>query len=161
MRYLTDRQEIAAAINFGKYPVIRIDMDHKYMEGSDYCTGDKVRVSWDRPDYPNMTTRGEVYWSPERSKFCISGFGACLSSDFGRHDVLEMYEWANSALVHKGQVVILIVDSSESKRCYVRAMKVSERIDIHCQTVATLEDMPEDYQIEGYEEIKRGVRRRG
>ena len=159
MRFLTDRHEIAAAINFDKYPVIKINRENRPFEGSAYSTGDNVRVAWDRADYPGLTTRGRIYYDPDDEKYHISGDCTCLHNDFGRSDVIEMYEWANSALVHKGQVVIVIADYPSRGACYVMPMRVSDHIDIHCSRVATLEPVENDYQIDGYAEIKRRLRK--
>ena len=62
MRYLKHREQIATAINFGKYPVLRLDLSNRpaqsYAPDSDFCVGDRVRVAWDKPGYEGMTTRG-------------------------------------------------------------------------------------------------------
>ena len=58
-----------------------------------------------------------------------------------RHDILEMVEWANTTLLRCGQEVIVVEDFTKQKIMKVRVMKVSDRKDIHCSTVTTLEDI--------------------
>ena len=147
MKYLTDRTEIAEAINFGKYPVLTLNRENRpnadICPDSDYATGCRVRVAWDRkePRYAGMTTHGEIYI--DKGKIKISGEGACLSSSFGYTDVMEMAAEANTPIVHAGQTVVVVEDFPSRKSCTVRMMKVSDRIDIHCMTVASLHDIEE------------------
>ena len=150
MKYLTDRTEIAKAINFGKYPVLTLNREnqpykdlYEDTEYSDYAVGCRVRVAWDSKDprYKGMTTHGKIYI--EKGKIRISGEGACLSSIFGYTDVMEMAAEANTPIVHAGQTVVVVEEFPSKKCCTVRLMKVSDRIDIHCTTVATLNDIEE------------------
>lgn len=150
MKYLTDRTEIAKAINFGKYPVLTLNREnqpykdlYEDTEYSDYAVGCRVRVAWDRKDprYEGMTTHGNIYI--EKGKIGISGEGACLSSSFGYTDVMKMAAEANTPIVHAGQTVVVVEEIPSKKFCTVRLMKVSDRIDIHCTTVATLNDIEE------------------
>ena len=135
MKYLKDRTEIAKAMNFGKYPVIKIDIRNK--PAKDYAVGDKVRVAWDKAGYEGMTAKGNVYL--ENGVFGISQGAAVLKNSFGRQDILENASWANTAIIHAGQKVVLVIDDSERSECSVAIMTVSDRVDIHCSTVAYLE----------------------
>lgn len=147
MKYLTNRTEIAEAINFGKYPVLTLNRENRpfadVKPDSDYATGCRVRVAWDRkePRYAGMATHGNIYI--ENGKIRISGEGACLTNRFGYLDVMEMVSEANAPVVHAGQTVVVVEDYPSKQSCTVRMMKVSDRIDIHCMTVATLEDIEE------------------
>lgn len=142
--YLTDRQDIGKAINFGKYPVLFINRENRpYPEfGGDYSVGCKVRVAYSIwPD--GITTRGNLFFSDEdgKSKLAISSRGSMLKAGFGRSDVMEMVEWAQAPVVRKGQTVVVVEDWPSEKRCTVRLMKVPNQIDVHCQTVAVLQDI--------------------
>lgn len=143
MKLLKDRTEIAKAMNFGKYPVITIDLSNKpaksWAPDSDYAVGDRVRVAWDEEGYEGMTTKGNVYF--EKGKFAIDQNAAVLKKDFGRIDILENASWASTTIVHAGQEVLLVIDNSEQDECKVAIMKVSDRIDINCETVAYLEEL--------------------
>lgn len=145
MRFLTDRTEIAEAMNFGKYPVLVLNRENRPMADvvpeSDYAVGCRVKVAWDNKDprYEGMTTHGELYI--ENGKLHISGEGACLKAGFGYSDVIKMAAEANVPIIHKGQTVVVVEDYPSKKHCTVRLMKVSDRIDIHCSRVASLEDI--------------------
>lgn len=144
-KYLTDRQEIAKAINFGKYPVLTLNRQNDPLNDccpdSDYSVGCRVRVAWDRKDkrYEGMATSGNIYI--EDGKIAISNDACCLSSRFGYSDVIKMATEANTPIVHAGQTVVVVEDWPNNKVCTVRMMKISDRIDIHCMTVAHLEDI--------------------
>lgn len=148
MKYLTDRTEIAEAMNFGKHPVLYIDLENRpaksYAPDSDFCVGCDVKVAWDavNPRYAGMYSRGHIYM--ENGEFGISGNPGCLSASFGREDVLDHYHWANTPLVHKGQTVILVIDQPSLHQCRVAVMKVADRINIHCMTVARLIELNDE-----------------
>lgn len=154
MMFLTDRQEIAAAMNFGEYPVLTINLENRPYGGNEYARGCRVRVAWDSKErrYAGMTTHGVLYI--ENGRLAISGEGACLSASFGYSDVMEMAAEANTPVVHKGQVVVVVMEIPSTKTCMVRMMRISSRIDIHCQTVCSLEDL----NAEEAEEIRRNFR---
>lgn len=147
MKYLTDRHEIAMAMNFGKYPVLYIDVETPKDGYSDFYKGQDVRVAWDDPRerYKDMTCEGNLYYS--EGKFAISNNAGGLTAGFGREDVIEMHHWANTPLVHKGQTVIVIKDRPKQRVCHVEVMKISDRINIHCSTVAHLVEVEEDETI--------------
>lgn len=149
MKYLTERREIAMAINFGKYPVLRLNLSNRparnYAPDSDFCVGDPVRVAWDKPGHEGMTTRGKVYFSDGR--YAIDQGCAVLKNTFTRNDIIEDYEWSHAPLVHAGQVVVLIIDNPDRKKCEVALMKVSEQINIHCSTVARLLELDEEVKL--------------
>lgn len=155
MMYLTNRNEIAAAMNFGEYPVLTINLENRPYEGSDYARGCRVRVAWDSSErrYAGMTTHGNLYI--ENGRFEISSEGACLSASFGYRDVMEMAAEANVPVVHRGQVVVVIMEIPSRQTCMVHMMRVSERINIHCSTVCHLEEINE----EGAAEIRQNLRR--
>lgn len=144
MKYLTERTEIAKAMNFGKHPVLYIDMDAKKYEGSDYCQGCRVRVHWDDPNprYKDMYSTGNLYYCD--GKFAISNDATCLSADFGRSDVIGMYQQANTPMIHKGDIVVMVMDFSKQRMCKVALMKMPDWINKFCQTLAVLKEMEED-----------------
>lgn len=145
MKYLTEREQIATAMNFGKYPVLYIDLDDRKFDGSDYAKGFPVKVAWDRPAYPGMTTRGELYI--ENGRYGIGNDAACLHKDFGRSDIIEDARWAMVQTIHTGQAVILIEDHTKTKECGVRVMKVADKLDVHCSTCTYLVDVEEDFEV--------------
>lgn len=148
MKYLTDRQEIAEAINFGKYPVLTLDRENRPYKNerpdSDFAIGCRVRVAWDHKDprYAGMTTHGALYI--EGGKLKISSEGACLSASFGYYDVMRMAAEANVPIVHKGQKVVVIEEWPSLKKCTVRIMQVADYVDTQCMVATTLKDIEEE-----------------
>ena len=142
--YITDRKEIGKAINFGKYPVLFINRENRpYPEYvGDYSIGCKVRVAYDHGP-SGITTRGNLFFSNEngRDELAISSKGSMLKAGFGRSDVLNAVEWAQSPVVQKGQTVVVVEDWPSENKCSVRLMKLPDRVDVHCQTVAVLQDI--------------------
>lgn len=142
--YVTDRKEIGKAINFGKYPVLFINRENRpYPEyGGDYSIGCKVRVAYDN-GMEGVTTRGNIFFSNEngRDSLAISSRGSMLKAGFGRSDVLNAVEWAQSPVVQKGQTVVVVEDWPSEGRCTVRLMRVPDQIDVNCITVAVLQDL--------------------
>lgn len=145
MKYLTDRQEIAEAINFGKYPVLTLDRENRPYKNerpdSDFAIGCRVRVAWDHKDprYAGMTTHGALYI--EGGKLKISSEGACLSASFGYCDVMKMAAEANVPVIHKGQKVVVVEEWPSLKKCTVRIMQVSDYVDTQCMVATTLKDI--------------------
>ena len=158
-RYLTDRHEIAYAMNTFKFPVLSLNRENRPYENSDFCTGCRCRVAWDdkNPRYADMATHGQVYM--ENGKYGISGEGACLSASFGYTDVMESLREANAPVVHKNQLVVLVEDFPSKEMCYVSVMKVSKWIDIHCSTVAHLEVLTTEEAAEWAENYKTWQRK--
>lgn len=148
MKYLTDRQEIAKAVNFGKYPVLTLNRENRPYKNerpeSDYAIGCRVRVAWDHKDprCAGMTTHGALYI--EGGKLKISGEGACLSASFGYYDVMRMAAEANTPIVHKGQKVVVIEEWPSVKKCTVRIMQVANYVDTQCMVATSLNDIGEE-----------------
>lgn len=147
MKFLTERTEIAKAMNFGKYPVLYIDRDNRPYNSvempSDYCRGSKCRLEWEHKDprYADMTARCQLYY--DKGRYFLSQEAACLTADFGRRDVLEMVEWARVPVLRCGQTVIVVEDFTMQKIVRVRMMKISDRKNLNCSTVTSLEDIEE------------------
>ena len=160
MMYLTERREIGAAMNFGKFPVLTINLENRPFEDSRYAKGCRVRVAWDHREsrYEGMTTHGELFLD-ENGQLKISGEGAMLSASFGYSDVMRQAAEANVPVVHKGQTVVVVMEIPSTKTCVVRVMKVSPRIDIHCQVVCHLEDVTAEEEAEIRRMLKRIVNR--
>ena len=147
MKYLKERREIAEAMNFGKYPVLYVDLDKPRYPSKDFYVGSKCRVAWDLPDgrYAGMSARCTVYHY--EGKYELSQGGCCLHDSFGRHDIIEDMEWANTPLLHCGQIVLMVEDQSIQGKCRVRVLRADDKKDIHCSTVVRLVDVDEEVKL--------------
>lgn len=138
MKFLTDRKEIAKALNFGEYPILDIDID-KAKDG--YAVGCDVKVAYNTRNYGELETQGNII--VENGKEYITNNAVCIKSSFGVRDVQEMIRWAKAPVVRAGQEVAVVRHSTEYGVFTVEIMKISNRIDAHCQIVAELEHIEE------------------
>lgn len=116
MKYLTERTELARAINFGRYPVLYIDL----ADADDYgLKGCRVRIDAGtfRSGDPHIIDATLRVYSDEK-KLTTSSKGACLSADFSYYDYKEMVDNANAPLIHPDEDVVVAVYDSRAKRCF-------------------------------------------
>lgn len=140
---LFERTEMAKALNFGKYPVLSVDLDNKPYPSESYVIGCNCRVAWDSSNsqYEGMTSK---CWLEIRDgQYILSRGGTCLKIDYCMDDFLAEVKNANTPLVHKGQVIAIAHYSRELNLKFVRLMKMSDRIDVQCADVAALEPIEE------------------
>lgn len=168
MTIIEGRQEIAKALNFNTYPVLDIDLDTmETIEKNDgtterYCKGCDVRVEYNTKRYGAMHTHGHIYFDAMGDENAldhmeISASGTCLHDSFGYHDVMEDLRWAKAPIVRAGQEVIVVVHSSKSNLYLVCKYTVSDRIDPHCITCATLSNPPQEGRTPPLHHIERSV----
>jgi len=150
MKCLTDRHEIAKAMNYGKYVVLTIDHEtpvegyEKYM--STFVKGSRVKVRrGGTGENADLTSHGCLYF--EDGRLGIEGECFGIHSGFGYSDVMEMYREANTPTVSGGDIVIVVEQWGKHRNCIVRVMRVSKHVDIFCSTVAYLEDLDESETI--------------
>lgn len=126
MIYLTDREEIAQAMNFGKYPVIRIDVETPVRDG--VLQGDMVKVAAPNARYPDNYIRGRVMKYDDDERYAIMPENVSLKSDFGYFDVIERLGWAQAPMLHAGETVVVVEDAPKRQMCMVRMMRVSDSV---------------------------------
>ena len=138
MKRLTERTEIAKAINFGKYPVIRIDLADTDEYG---IKGTKVRI--DNGKFKS----GEAYfinaeiraYSDERVLTTSQGC-SMLVDKLSYADYIEMTEYANAPIIKANQEIVIFLYNSETREVFAPTIiKTGERIDAHCSTPLKLE----------------------
>lgn len=152
MKFLRTRHEIADAINIKKYPVLTIDLRQPMNGYPDCYSGSKVNVAGGHSkDYEDLLTRCTVQMFGDEpgnechdepwmyQKIILSGGCVCLHSSFTMKDILEDIEWSNARTVKAGDTVVVFFQMENA--CYLRMMKVSDRINPHCSTVAVLVDI--------------------
>ena len=132
MKRLTERTEIAQAINFGKYPVIKIDL----ADCDDYgVKGTKVRIDAGKDYYIRATIRA---FNDEKTLTFVS-YGAFLSDRMSYEDMMEMVEYANAPIIKPGQEIVICLYNSEYKTVaapYI--VKTRDRVNPYCQTPMSL-----------------------
>lgn len=148
MTFLTERREIAKAINIDQIPVLTMDIEHE-MLGYEHCyQGSKAVVddgklgirctlemfgdqeNEEYHNFPHMYRR--IVLMPET---------ICLDNSFGKHDAEEMIEWRQAMRIKEGQKVIVYF--SKGDEAMLRLMKVGKCKEFVYPT-AVLEDVGVD-----------------
>lgn len=133
MKRLTERTEIARAINFKQYPIITIDLadrDEYGIKGCKVCI-DNGTFRTGEPYYVDATCR--VY--SDEKKLVFQSYGSCLHDSFGYSDIEKMLEYANAPVIQKDQDVLIVIIDSANRQAYQPIIAhTSNRIDPHCMT---------------------------
>lgn len=137
MKALTDRTQIAKALNYGKYPVLEFDFgieENIYRCGEDIIgfKGSKVRIPW---TYQNEThyEKSQMNWFNDEQVLSIGNGGCCLTASFGYKDIEEMLEYTNAPILDKAQKFVLVLRNSKTRLAVVLMMETEDYKDIHCQ----------------------------
>lgn len=139
MKLLHDRKELAKAMNFGKYPVLTIDM----ADADDYgLKGCKVRIDAGtfndgEPYFIRATIR--AYCDDRR--LTTSSPCTCLSASFTYDDYTEMVEFATAPIIKPDQDVVVAVYDSRTRYPYAAFIAhTGKHVSRHCSTPLTFED---------------------
>jgi len=135
MKRLTERTEIAKAINFNKYPVIKIDLSERDEYG---IKGTKVRFDIGE-DY---FLKGEIRAYNDTKYLVTTSRPAILKKEISYSDYLEDVEYANTPIIKANQEIVIFLYDSEKREIPAPAIiKTGERIDEFCMTPLTLEKL--------------------
>ena len=155
---LNEREEIGLAMNFGKYPVLWMEVG-KPRAGWDPFTlyeGCKALITCRTSRHGDLiyTGRLSMYGDEQKeevltSPWCWDGIhlssdGSFLDASFGYSDVMEDLENAQSPMLETDQEVIVVMKDSENEKCWVRKMKTTSHKDPHCQTMLKIVNIKED-----------------
>lgn len=148
MKYITDRKEIAKFMNSGNYPVVQLEIG-KCVDGyENLFHGSSVNVACTTKTHGVLNAHCELTFERTEenvfpNKIELTSGGCCLKSSFGYNDIMDMMKWANVPTLEAGQEVVVILNNSEYNACLVTLYKMSDRVDLHCMVVATLEEINE------------------
>lgn len=138
MKRLTERTEIASAINFRKYPVIKIDIAKRNEYGIE---GTKVLID-------NGTFRsGEPYYIKatltayrDEKTLTFHAGATCLHASFTYSDMEEMLEYSNAPIVKADQDILICLINSETREAYAPViLHTGKEVSAFCTTPLTLE----------------------
>ena len=131
MKYIKDRQELAMTMNFGKYPVLKIDL----ADADDYgLKGCKVRI--DAGTFSDglpyiITATLRVYC--DECKLTTSADPCGLHADFTYHDYEKMVTNAQAPLIKPDQEVVVAVYDSKRKRAFAAILvRTNSFVSKHC-----------------------------
>jgi len=138
MKKLTDRTEIAKALNFGKYPVLTIDLakcDEYGLKGS------PCRIDFGQfRDGSKWYERAEIRVYKDERKLTFSGFCDCLSSSYSYHDFEEDMKFAIAPIVKPDSEIAVSVFDSNRREAYGVFIVETGNINKHCSTPLTCKD---------------------
>ena len=154
---LDDRKEIGLAMNFGKYPVLwmEIGKSPKGYESQMY-EGCKATIISKTRSCGDLRYTGELAMFADEQDVSVlpcpwlwdhiklKNYGTCIKSVFGYSDVIEDLENANTPILETNQEVVVVFKDSVERKCVVRKMVTSGRIDPHCYTMMSIENVKED-----------------
>lgn len=133
MKLLTDRTEIASAINFKQYPVVTIDVskrDEYGIVGCPVCV-DAGFFRTGEPYYVKATCR--VY--ADSQKLEIVRGGSCITADFGYQNIEKMLKYANTPIIRPDADVLVVIIDSERRCAYPPTIvRTEKRVDPNCST---------------------------
>lgn len=140
MKLIKDRQELAQAMNFGKYPVLNIDL----ADSDDYgLKGCKVRIDAgtfkDGTPYI-ITATLRVY--RDECKLTTSADPCGLHADFNYFDYANMVKNAQAPLIKPDQDVVVAVYDSKAKQAFAAILvHTDSKVSKHCCTPIRFEDV--------------------
>ena len=140
MKTLQERTQIAKAMNFGKYPVLTMDLAKMDDNGGLYKSlmGCKVRIDIGK-DYYDIAT---ICVFEDKHKLTTMSENVCLKAGFGYNDIVEMAENANAPIIKADQDVLLVITNSETKTAYAPVIiHTGKEINRFCSTPIHFEDV--------------------
>lgn len=133
MKFITDRKELAKAMNFGLYPVLKIDL----ADTDDYgLKGCRVRIDGGTftSGSPHIIDARIRAYSDEK-ELTTSCSGSWLSDSFSYHDYFEMAENAYAPIIRPDQDVVVAIYDSKANRCYAALLvHTGPRVNPGCTT---------------------------
>lgn len=141
MKTLTDRQEIAKAMNFGEYPILYLDLakdelKEDYLKGC--YQGQRVKIARNRNGETFYSHGTLSYWKDE-NKLSISSEAIMLTASFGFSDIQKMVENANATEIKGDQEVIVVIMNSKTQKTSYPFLTKTSRYVPNCQTAMTIE----------------------
>lgn len=137
MEFITERTAIAKALNFGKYPVLTIDLKDRDEYG---LVGCKVRVDFGNfSDGEKFYEHAELRVYKDEKVLTFSSYGCCLDANFGYSDIAEMLEYANAPIIKPDQEIIIVITDSVNRTAYPLIKAKTGKINKFCSTPISIE----------------------
>ena len=139
MKILKDRQEIAMACNFRKYPVLSIDLAEKDSYGLKGC---KVRVDAGTFDTGEPHTIGaELRVYRDEKKLTLSSEQIGLSATFTYSDYVHILERAQAPLIGPDMDVVVMIYDSRTKNAFSPVIvHTAKMVNKFCSCPLSFED---------------------
>lgn len=119
MREIKERQEIAEVLNFGKYPVLKFDMDKEAWMDVLY-EGDKVRVDFGNfRDGSRYLEKGYLSYNKEDETITVQAEPCMLVKDLYYEDYMKAVEYGSSLILDDNQEVVIVMYSEKKRECKI------------------------------------------
>jgi hypothetical protein len=135
MKILTDRKDIAKALNFGKYPVLTYNLDTN--------KGSTAVATKESTNYGTMRYKCTLY----RDKitegdgiFYLMTHASIISSHVSIHAYIRDAEYANAPVIKSDTEVAILLYSEKTDIAYVQIVK-SGRVDPSYSSATTFTDV--------------------
>lgn len=132
---LTERKEMAKALNFGKYPVLTYNLDTE--EGSKAVALKETRnhgvLRYKCTLYRGKQTR-------EDGIFYLLTHATVMSAHIGVHDYLKDAEYANAPVIETNAEVAILVYSTDMDIAYVEIVQAG-KVDPDYSTATTFSEV--------------------
>lgn len=139
MKLLKDRHELAMAMNFGKYPVLKIDL----ADSDDYgLKGCRIRIDMGTfKDGSPYIIGATLRAYRDECKLTTSSDCCVLKNDFTYYDYMDTVERAQAPLIKPDQDVVVAIYNSKTKLAYAPIIVHTARnVSRHCSTPIGFED---------------------
>lgn len=139
MKILKDRQEIAKAMNFGKYPVLYLDLAKDELQGYENCyKGQRIKMPREWNGEKFWSCGNLAYWG-DTNEMTITGEGACLKAGFGYGDIEQMIINANAMEVKGEQEVVVVIINSKTRQSSYPVLTKTSKYNKNCMTAMKVE----------------------
>ena len=140
MKLLKDRQELAMAINFGKYPVLKVDLADTDEYGLKGCMV-RIDAGTFRTGEPHFIEARLRVFRDEKRLTTTSG-ATVLKDAFTYYDYVHMVERAQAPLIHPGEEVVVAVYDSRTKNAFAAMLiRTGKSVRKFCSTPLDFEDV--------------------
>lgn len=115
MKLLTEKQEICEALNFGKYPVLHLDLAKDKINDMEGCYhGQLIKLEF---NYRGESVRycGNLSYYNNTNKLVINSGGTMLTAGLSYNEIIKMVDRANAPTVSSNQEVIVVIYNSATK----------------------------------------------
>ena len=139
MKLLTEKQEICEALNFGKYPVLHLDLAKDKIKDMEGCYhGQLIKLEF---NYGGESVRycGNLSYYNDTNRLVITSGGTMLTAGLNYADIIKMVDRANAPTVSSNQEVIVVIYNSATKISFIPILTKVGKITPTMQVLAVVE----------------------
>lgn len=139
MKLLTEKQEICEALNFGKYPVLHLDLAKDKIKNMEGCyRGQLIKLDFDYRGEPACYCGNLSYYN-DTNKLVITSGGTMLTVGLSYNDIIKMIDRANAPTVSSYQEIVIVIHNSDTKMSSAPILTKIGKITPTMQVMAVVE----------------------